>query len=1007
MNASAERTPLGPAPPLPGRAAPAHRAPPPAAVRYNDWPGVPLPEASEFRPARPVSVVIPTYRASAALALTLAGLERQDWPGELLEVVVVDDGSDPPVQPPPSPLNLRVVRQRRRGFGLARARNTGARAAAHDILVFLDGDVIAEAGLIRAHARWHHAVGDALTQGFCAYVSPAGLSAEVLRAHPGALQTLFDAQASDPPWIERHMARTGDLTSRHTDLFRAVTGHNLAISRALFEEAGGFDESFNRYGGEDTEFAYRVHNRGGLLVPVREAFAWHQGRWLDGRQAKRRDMQRQAGKLADLIAEPAFRPHASTRSYTVPRVIVTLVAEPEPVERIVESANALLADPGGDLAVRIDISPSRHADRTRLQRRYRHEPRLHVGAGASMLDAFPASPLHVIVPAAVTLAPAALERLESALGDAVTAGVDVNGGAGRITITRAWALHRARRTGGTSADYGDARTLPARLLRPARKAAARKVAVRRAAVRGIGAPWTAVRRTAVVRVWAEARHVRGPRTAWRFLRWLLVGVRWRIRAGRGLTFPAGQGSPPGRSGACTAATPNAPLGVELAALGPRARAVFGASTRVRHEAGAHAPDAVLADTAQAAEGASAPIAVLERAPWLAVPALDPARHNPVGWVRHVENRAVSLGPPRLLPPGSRARHAVAPGDRDALRHAHRLEDTAAFHAGAAARAGALARVAAQGLPVRLADADEALGPLLGEPLYRLMRADSRNLDAAGREALSIAQRREALRTHALSARARQVCEAACTEPPPRTLVSVLLATRRPGFLAHAVANVARQSWPELELVLALHGPGFSDDAVEAALAPLQRPAQVLRLDSDRTLGAVLADAAAAATGALLAKMDDDDLYGPEHLWDLVLAREYSGAALVGKFPATVYLARADRTVRVREVPPETWSGSVTGGTMLIARTDLDRAGGWRDVPRHVDAALVEDVRAFGGGVYRTHDADYVLVRHGRGHTWRRDDAGFLAAAEAVRPGWRPELAGLSGFRPPPLSPDED
>ena len=68
------------------------------------------------------------------------------------------------------------------------------------------------------------------------------------------------------------------------------------------------------------------------------------------------------------------------------------------------------------------------------------------------------------------------------------------------------------------------------------------------------------------------------------------------------------------------------------------------------------------------------------------------------------------------------------------------------------------------------------------------------------------------------------------------------------------------------------------------------PAAVLR----RPLGAVLAAATAAAAGPLLAKMDDDDVYGAEHLWDLVLAHEYSGAALVGKFPATVYLARSDR-----------------------------------------------------------------------------------------------------------------
>ena len=101
--------------------------------------------------------------------------------------------------------------------------------------------------------------------------------------------------------------------------------------------------------------------------------------------------------------------------------------------------------------------------------------------------------------------------------------------------------------------------------------------------------------------------------------------------------------------------------------------------------------------------------------------------------------------------------------------------------------------------------------------------------------------------------------------------------------------------------------------------------------------------------ALLAKMDDDDLYGPEHLWDVALAREYSGAALVGKFPATVYPTRGDRTVRRRRVPGETWSSAITGGTMLIGRADLERAGGWRRAARHVDAALVEDVRRGGRG----------------------------------------------------------
>ena len=120
--------------------------PRPAAVRGNDWRGVALPDARAFVPSRPLSVIVPCFEQPEELALTLAGLERQRFPRELFEVVVVDDGSEPPIAPPPeTTLALRIVRQRRRGFGLARARNAGANAAAHDVLVFLDGDVIPEA----------------------------------------------------------------------------------------------------------------------------------------------------------------------------------------------------------------------------------------------------------------------------------------------------------------------------------------------------------------------------------------------------------------------------------------------------------------------------------------------------------------------------------------------------------------------------------------------------------------------------------------------------------------------------------------------------------------------------------------------------------------------------------------------------------------------------------------------------------------------------------------------
>ena len=1000
-------------------------------VRGNNWRQVDLPDADAFMPARPVSVIVPCYQQPQALALTLAGLETQRFPSGLFEVVVVDDGSEPPIAAPSgTPLNLCVVHQPRRGFGLARARNAGARAAAHDILVFLDGDVIPEAGMLAAHARWHETFPDALTLGFCSYVPARGISAQDIRTRRGTLRELFAGRPSDPPWFERHMARTEDFTMYRDDLFRAATGHNFAVGRGFFDEIGGFDESFTRYGGEDTEFAYRAQVRGALLVPVRDACGWHQGRWNDGRAAKERSMDRQAQELARRIAEPSFRPDPSALMYAVPRHVVSLDGRGEPVERILDAVDALLADPGGDLAVLVEIEPGREMDRCRLEDWLGQEPRAQVASLAPALDAYPASPFHVCVPVAANPDSALVARLRNALGNAVSAGMSLAEGK-RIEITRTWALARARRAGGSPVDYGEARELPPFHKQQdssfRRKPESSETKSRPAGDTvfhwmpgqarhdegGRGNVERRGMRAILARIWSEARHVRGARTAWRFIKWFAGALRWRLREGGGWSaapVPA----------AVRHADP--PLGAAIALCGPRSQAVFAASSQVLHAGSAGHADAVLADTPAHGAGIDAPGAALDAHPHLAVPAFDPAMDNPMGWVREVESRSAAPGPVELLPAGLQAHRQVSADDRAALLHCHHLVDTAAFHAGAATRAGVLARIAAWGVPVCLADRDPGLETLLGSELYALMtgvapgggaiglsgqgsRQDpaavaSLNADARTRELLSIAMRRAALRTHSLRARARQVCAAAGADAPELPLVSVLLATCRPGFLKAALANVACQTWPRLELVLALHGPGFTAEIVETALAGFERPVKLLRLGADLTLGAVLQAAATEAGGSLLAKMDDDDLYGPEHLWDLALAHEYSGATLVGKFPATVYLRGADVTLRRRTVPGETWSRCVNGGAMLLRRADLKLAGGWRALPRHVDQALVDDVLRCGGAVYRTHDAGYLLVRHGEGHTWETGEKQFLADAETVQPGFQPRLAGIDGASPP-------
>ena len=100
-------------------------------VWNNDWTQLDgVPEIGEYEPTLPVSVVIPYYNRRRELILTLAGLVEQSYPLTLFEVIVADDGSDEEPEIPAfisDRLNVKVVRQDRLGFGLARARNTGAR----------------------------------------------------------------------------------------------------------------------------------------------------------------------------------------------------------------------------------------------------------------------------------------------------------------------------------------------------------------------------------------------------------------------------------------------------------------------------------------------------------------------------------------------------------------------------------------------------------------------------------------------------------------------------------------------------------------------------------------------------------------------------------------------------------------------------------------------------------------------------------------------------------------
>ena len=441
--------------------------PQPNSVWYNDWRQVDVEPLDTFTPTMPVSVIIPYYQThSATLGMTLATLERQTYPRDMFEVLIVDDGSDPPLERPlDTALDVKVVRQERRGFGLARARNNGARAAAHDILLFFDSDGLTEPSWIAAHARWHHAVSDALTFGPYLDIAIDGIDSDTIRRWRGSLKELFSDMPKTYDVSEQgYILRSNNLISRADDIFKVMPGGNLGISKWFYELVGGHDESFKRWGMEDGEFAYRAYIQGGLLIPDTDAFAWHQGALDADADVKARRDWLQRGKVANLIAHPDFRGVYSSRIFEVPQYVVTVDGKRASTDLLIGIVMNILEDRAHDLVVRIETPDAVDDERlARLREWFCADPRVRVAPTRAALDEFPASPFHITLPAAV-FARGIVHRLRAGLGSAVSAAATFSDGT-QASITRAWALNRARRTGKPPTDFGEARTLPARSLK--------------------------------------------------------------------------------------------------------------------------------------------------------------------------------------------------------------------------------------------------------------------------------------------------------------------------------------------------------------------------------------------------------------------------------------------------------------------------------------------------------------------------------------------------------------
>jgi GT2 family glycosyltransferase len=407
-------------------------------VVHNDWSRVPVPDLDGWQPALTVSVVIPAFQCQGTLELTLASLSRQTYPTDLLEVIVVDDGSDPPltlpsVRPERTTL-LRVADSGESGWGRANALRMGVAHSSGEILHWLDADMVVFPEHVAAQARWQHVLPYAVTLGYKRFVDPAthgrwpSSEAIVEAWNRGAAGDLFDG-GEPHVYVERYIAQTDELRTADHLAFRIHVGATAALRRELYDAAGGLDPLLRL--GEDTEFGYRLAQAGAVFVPEPRARSWHLGR-THVMRAKAQVARYNRPFLADRIPYPRHWRKVGGTAWSVPLVQVVVAVADEPLERVRAAVDSVLGGMEHDVRVNL-VGPWDQLDDARvpvltdprlelrlIAATYRGEPRVRL-VTEPPASAFPA-PYLLELPAAYGLAPDALRRLID-LADRHQAGV--------------------------------------------------------------------------------------------------------------------------------------------------------------------------------------------------------------------------------------------------------------------------------------------------------------------------------------------------------------------------------------------------------------------------------------------------------------------------------------------------------------------------------------------------------------------------------------------------------
>jgi spore maturation protein CgeB len=255
-----------------------------------------------------------------------------------------------------------------------------------------------------------------------------------------------------------------------------------------------------------------------------------------------------------------------------------------------------------------------------------------------------------------------------------------------------------------------------------------------------------------------------------------------------------------------------------------------------------------------------------------------------------------------------------------------------------------------------------------------------------RDRLAVRGIREALTNHTMKKRLEFVVEKVGINYEKEDIpgVSIITSTNKQKYMDEIFNNYQRQNYSNKELIIILNNDSMPlNKWVEKAKD--YENVKVFQVEEKYNLGTCLNYGIENASFEYIAKMDDDDYYGPEYCGDVINAFMYSEADVVGKQSNYIYFEQSNILALKAPNKENRFTNFVAGSSICLKRNVFEKVKFSTDRKSGSDTIFLQECNAKGFKIYSTDRFNHVGMKHAsqEEHTWKISDEDLLKSCIIV------------------------